>query len=96
MGVQKIVEFGFGQVEVDPSVIDALKRKMTDSKVYALEKSLNPGQLVEIKGGPLMGLEAVFMREMSGRQRAMVLLHIRTLHARVVLGVNHIAPSAAA
>lgn len=59
-------------MEVDPSVIDALKRKMTDSKAYVPEKSLNPGQLIEIKGGPLMrampSFMAIFMREMSGRQ----------------------------
>ena len=99
-GVQRIVEFGSGPVEVDASVIDAIRSKMTDSKVYVLEKSkelrLNSGQLVHIKGGPLEGLEAVFMHEMPGRQRAMVLLNAIALQARAEVGIDLLAPYLAA
>lgn len=99
-GVQRMVEFGSGPVEVDASVIDAIRSKMTDSKVYVLEKSnelkLNTGQLVQIKDGPLVGLEAVFMREMPGRQRAIVLLHALALQARAVVDIDQLAPYLAA
>jgi transcriptional antiterminator RfaH len=97
-GVRKIVEFGSSPVEVDTAAIDAIKSRMTDSKVCVLEKpkELRSGQLVQIKDGPLVGLEAVFMCEMPGRQRAMVLLHTLALQARAVIEINQLIPYAAA
>lgn len=97
-GVQRIVEFGSGPVEIDASVIDALRSKMIDSNIFRLEKAteFHTGHLVQIKDGPFMGLEAVFIREMPGHQRAMVLLHTLSLQARVVLGIDKIATSVAA
>jgi len=97
-GVRRIVEFGSGPVEIDASVIDAIRIKVIDSHLFESEKAmkLHAGHLVQIKDGPFMGLEAVFMREMSGHQRAMVLLHTLSLHARVVLGIDQIASSTAA
>ena len=93
-GVRKIVEFGSSPVEVDVAVIDAIKTRMVDSNVCVLERpqQLRSGQLVQIKDGPLVGLEAVFMREMPGRQRAMVLLHALAIQARAVVDVDQLAP----
>ena len=97
-GVRKIVEFGSSPVEVDVAVVDAIKTRMVDSNVCVLERSqqLRSGQLVQIKDGPLVGLEAVFMREMPGRQRAMVLLHALAIQARAVVDVDQLAPYVAA
>jgi len=97
-GVQKIVEFGSGPVEVDPAVIDAIRSRMPDSDVYALDKAkeLNSGHPVQIKDGPLAGLEAVFMRELPGRQRAIVLLRALALQARAVVDIGQLAPHLAA
>jgi len=97
-GVRKIVEFGATPVEVDIAKIDAIKSRMASLQVYILEKpkELSSGQLVQIKDGPFVGLEAVFMREMPGHQRAMVLLRTLALQARVVLEINQLTPYAAA
>lgn len=67
-GVRRIVEFGVTPVEVDIAMIDAIKNRMASPQVCVLEKpkELSIGQLVQIKDGPFVGLEAVFMREMSG------------------------------
>ncbi|WHZ28936.1 MAG: hypothetical protein OJF51_003736 [Nitrospira sp.] len=59
-------------------------------------KELSSGQLVQIKEGPFVGLEAVFMREMPGHQRAVVLLRTLTLQARVVWEINQLLPYVAA
>lgn len=93
-GVRKIVEFGEIPVEVDIAMIDAIKSRMASLQVCALKKpkELSSGQLVQIKDGPFVGLEAVFMREMPGHQRAMVLLRTLALQARVVLEVNQLLP----
>jgi transcriptional antiterminator RfaH len=97
-GVRKIVEFGATPVEVDIAMIEAIKSRMASSELCALEgpKDLSNGQLVQIKDGPLVGLEAVFMREMSGHQRAMVLLRTLALQARVVLEIKQLVPYTAA
>ena len=97
-GVRKIVEFGATPAEVDIAMIDAIKSRMASPEVCVLERpnELRSGQLVQIKDGPFVGLEAVFMREMSGHQRAMVLLRTLALQARVVLEINQLTPYAAA
>jgi transcriptional antiterminator RfaH len=97
-GVRKIVEFGATPVEVDIAMIDAIKSRMESSEVCVREKpkELSGGQRVQIQGGPFVGLEAVFMREMAGHQRAMVLLRTLALQARVVLEINQLIPYAAA
>jgi len=97
-GVRKIVEFGETPVEVDIAMIDAIKSRMASLQVCMLKKpkELSSGQLVQIKDGPFVGLEAVFMREMPGHQRAMVLLRALALQARVVLEINQLLPYVAA
>jgi transcriptional antiterminator RfaH len=97
-GVRKIVEFGSKPAQVDVAVIDAIKSRMTDSTVHILQglKQLKNGQLVQIKDGPLVGLDAVFVREMPGRQRAMVLLHTLALQARAEVDIDKLSPYMAA
>ena len=92
------MEFGTTPVEVDTAMIDAIKSRMASREACLPErpKELSSGQLVQIKDGPFVGLEAVFMREMSGHQRAMVLLRTLALQARVVLEINQLTPYAAA
>jgi transcriptional antiterminator RfaH len=96
-GVRKMVEFGSIPVDVDTAIINEIRFRV-NSEGHLLKKSdeMSSGQLVRIKDGPLAGLEAIFMQEMSGRQRAMVLLQALTLQARVVLDISQIAPSVAA
>lgn len=97
-GVRKIVGFGARPVEVDSAMIDSIRSKVTSSETDMLQRSekLGHGQLVHIQGGPLSGLEAVFVGGMPGRQRAMVLLHTLALQARVVIEVDKLVPCVAA
>ena len=70
-GVRKIVEFGSGPVELDATMIDAIKERVRDGYVTLMPVRPMYGQIVHIniKGGPLAGLEAVFIREMTDRNR---------------------------
>jgi hypothetical protein len=45
-----------------------------------------------MKDGLFVGLEAEFIREMSGHQSAMVLLRTIAIQVRVVLEVSQLAP----
>ncbi|MGC4098835.1 MAG: transcription termination/antitermination NusG family protein [Nitrospira sp.] len=93
-GVRKILAFGATPVAVDSSMIESIKGRMASSEMCVLEKrkELSSGQLVQINDGPFVGLEAVFMREMSGHQRAMVLVRTLALQARIVLEINQLIP----
>jgi transcriptional antiterminator RfaH len=97
-GVRKIVEFGSSPAEVDNAMIDAIKSRMASPETCVLERprGLSSGQLVQIKDGPLVGLGAVFIREMPGQQRAMVLLHSLALQARAVVDIDQLSPYVAA
>ena len=52
--------------------------------------SLMPGEIIRIQTGPLQGLEAVFVREMSDHERVVLLLRTLTYQARVVLPVEQV------
>jgi len=92
-GVRKIVEFGAGPVELDASMIDAIKERMINGYVTPCSESykFKRGQIVHIKGGPLTGLEAVFMREMTERNRVLVLLNKLGLHAKLTIDRDQVS-----
>lgn len=89
-GVRKIVEFGSGPVKLDANMIDAIKEKLNDGYVTLMPARPVHGQVVHIKGGPLAGLEAVFMREMTDRNRALLLLNTLGFHAKLTLSLDQV------
>jgi len=84
-GVKSIVTFGGGPSMVDESIIDAIRRQLTDGAVALPENRFSPGQVVRILKGPLCGLEAVFEKELNGTSRAVLLLKTISFQARVIL-----------
>ena len=90
-GVRKIVEFGSGPVELDATMIDAIKERLNNGYVTLMPVPPVHGQVVHIKGGPLAGLEAVFMREMTDRSRAILLLNTLGFHARLTLSMDQVS-----
>jgi transcriptional antiterminator RfaH len=89
-GVRKIVEFGSGPVEVDATMIDAIKERLNNGFVTPHSERFKMGQIVHIKGGPLAGLEAVFMREMTDRNRVLLLLNTLGFHAKLTLNMDQV------
>ena len=90
-GVRKIVGFGSGPVELDATMIDAIKERVRDGYVTLMPVRPLHGQIVHIKGGPLAGLEAVFMREMTDRNRVLLLLNTLGFHAKVTLNIDQVS-----
>ena len=89
-GVRKIVEFGAGPVELDVIIIDAIKERLNDGYVTPQSERFKMGQIVHIKDGPLTGFEAVFMREMTDRNRVLLLLNTLGLHAKLTLNIDQV------
>jgi transcriptional antiterminator RfaH len=89
-GVRKVVEFGSGPVELDAAMIDAIKERLNDGYVMPQSERFKMGQIVHIKGGPLTGLEAVFVREMKDRDRALLLLNRLGLTAKLNMSIDQV------
>src|SRR6185436_583772 len=54
-GVRRVVEFGSGPVELDATMIDAIKERLNDGYVMLMPVRPMHGQVVRIKSGPLGG-----------------------------------------
>lgn len=90
-GVRRIVEFGSGPVKLDATMIDAIKERLNNGYVTLMPIRPVHGQVVYIKGGPLAGLEAVFVREMTERNRVLVLLNTLGFHAKLTLNIDQVS-----
>jgi transcriptional antiterminator RfaH len=90
-GVLNIVEFGLRPAEVSEGLIQAIKERLEDGYVIPKPEYFQKGQVVQIKGGPLTGLEAVFMRELTDQHRVLVLLKILGLQAKLTMDMDMIA-----
>jgi transcriptional antiterminator RfaH len=89
-GVHKIVEFGSKPAEVSDALIDGIKSRMTDGCITLDSERFKRGQVVEIAGGPLAGLEAVFIKELKDQHRVLLLLRTLGLHAKVTMELENI------
>ncbi len=87
-----IVSFGNKPALVDDAIIKSIREHCRQEGVAVAEEedvvvlpaqSFKPGEVVEIKSGPLMGLQGVFEKEMSDRDRVVVLLETLARGARV-------------
>lgn len=90
-GVRKVVEFGSGPVELDATMIDAIKERLNDGYVMPQSERFKMGQIVHIKSGPLTGLEAVFVREMKDRDRVLLLLNRLGLNAKLNMSIDQVS-----
>ena len=87
-GVLNIVVFGLKPAEVSEALIDGIKSRMEDGYVTPKAEHFQQGQLVHITGGPLAGLEAVFVREIKEKDRVLLLLRALGLHAKLMMNVD--------
>jgi transcriptional antiterminator RfaH len=89
-GVKSIVRFGHDPAVVDEALIHGLKARLDEGCLTIPTTSFRPGQIVRIANGTLNGLEAVFERELTGSQRAILLLKALAFNARVVVELEQI------
>ena len=90
-GVRKLVSFGSMPAMVDDIVVDSIKMRMSDGCLVLPQPSFEHGQVVKIQSGPLQGLEAVFERQMSDQQRAVLLLKALAYQMRLVVPLRQVA-----
>lgn len=89
-GVLNIVGFGGEPAEMSQELIDGIKGRLENGYVTPDTEHFKTGQILRINGGPLAGLEAVFVREMTDRNRVLLLLNTLGLHAKLNLSIDEV------
>ncbi len=90
-GVRRIVCFGTTPSPVDDRLVDGIRAQHVNGCVTIVPRRFHAGQTVKIREGSLCGLDAVFERELSGTQRAVLLLKALSYQARVIVDLDRIA-----
>ena len=90
-GVLMIVKFGLRPAEVSESLIQALRERLEGENAIPQAEYFKKGQIVQIKGGPLAGLEAVFIGEMTEQHRVYLLLRTLGVHAKLTMDIDLIS-----
>ncbi len=90
-GVRRVVCFGTTPAPVDDRLIEGIRERHIEGCVVIAPHRYAAGQSVKIRDGSFCGLEAVFERELSGAQRAVLLLKALSYQARVIVDLDQIA-----
>jgi len=91
-GVVGLVCAGEEPSVVDGSIVEEIKRRGRDGIIELPEEAFHAGQSVQVKNGPLRGLNAVVERYLSGTDRVALLLNeVRGANVRVILPPSQIA-----
>src|SRR6266404_4966830 len=81
-----VVSFGDHPTLVDDTIIEQLQQWAGEAiDIVTVRPGLHPGDIVEITDGPLRGLQAVVLQEMSDRDRVAVLLSTLGCQARLIV-----------
>jgi len=89
-GIRKVVTLGTVPAVVDERIIESIKLRLEDGYVTLRSTPFVSGQIVHIQDGPFQGLDAVFEKELSDHQRAVLLLQALFYQARVVVDLGSV------
>lgn len=89
-GVKNVVSFGTGPSIVDDSIIDFIKGQAVNDVIEISDDAFVPGKAVRIHEGPLIGLDAVFEKKLSGTHRVALLLKAISYHSRVIIDLRQV------
>jgi transcriptional antiterminator RfaH len=90
-GIRRIVRFGAHYPLVPREIIDGLRATVGED-VHTIEDALNPGEVVQVAGGPFNGLRAVVTRAMPGNRRVDLLLDFLGRQAMVGVPRGYVVP----
>lgn len=88
-GVHGVVSFGMTPAAVDEELILAIQARLASGAVIGAHQ-YRSGEIVKIHCGPLRGIEAVFERQLTPCQRAVLLLRAISFQAKVEVDLRNI------
>lgn len=86
IGVSCLVTFGVEPAKISDAMIQAL-RSHHDGENRPPERLFKPGDRVQIKDGPFVGLEGIYQMD-DGERRAMVLIEILSRPSKLTITPN--------
>jgi len=89
-GVRRVVALGTSPTVVDETLIESIKQRLEDGYVMLQPTPFVSGQIVRIQDGPFQGLDAVFEKQLSDHQRAVLLFRALSFQARVVVDLGSV------
>ena len=91
-GLRTIVQSENGPIAVQDAIIDALRTRLDPQTGKVLNRAhlFQPGKEVIVKGGPFDGVEAIFHKGLSGRDRAQVLLKLISTWTKAEIAYEHL------
>jgi transcriptional antiterminator RfaH len=89
-GVRKIVTFGQVPAEVEPDLLDDIRRRLSRQDIISITPRPTQGEVVRISHGPLAGIEGMFDSCLSGKERVVVLLRALSYQGRVIIKLSDI------
>jgi len=90
-GVDNVVMFGSIPALVDEPIISSIKARIQNGFAHPQSPFFKVGQVVRIKEGPFLGLEAVFEKDLSGSQQVALLLKTVAYQARIILNREQVS-----
>jgi len=92
-GVSYLISQEGHPAAVPDEVVHAIRERVDAvwRRLHTGHEPFRPGERVRVVSGPMAGLDAIFERPVSGRQRCEVLLHLMNRVARVIIPVTALA-----
>lgn len=93
-GTRAIVNFGGQPAVIPDEVVAEMQQRLqpyTESVLHKGEWLYQPGDRVEVVKGPFAGMEAIFQRGISGKDRVQLMLHVLGAWNRVEMRTDEIA-----
>lgn len=91
-GVKAIVGYETGPIPLPDQVIDEIRSREVDGLVVIPQGAGTPreGDEIEVTEGPLKGLHGIFKKELSGRERVLILVNFVCYQGRLLIERNKV------
>jgi transcription antitermination factor NusG len=89
-GVKRVVGNQEGPIPIPAETIEAIKAREVDGLIELEKHGEHPvvGDEIEVVEGPLKGLKGVFKKEMSDRERVLILLSYVSYQGQLIIEKN--------
>jgi transcriptional antiterminator RfaH len=92
-GVGGVVCAGATPSEVDPLIIEEIRRRGKDGIIELAPRTFSAGELVRLTDGPMEGFNGIFEHYRSGSRRVALLLNVVGASMKIVVPATSVAPA---
>lgn len=89
-GVRSVVSFGGTPAQVDDEIITLIQSKVAEDGFVEVRDKLKKGDRVRIEDGPLKSLVGIFKRDVTDRDRVLILLTAISYQGSAIIEREHV------